>query len=137
MADGWFRTGDMARKDRLGRVYFADRKKDVVKSGGYSVFSVEVEQEILEHPDVCEVAVVGIPHPTKKEVPVAVCVLEETASVTGEDLHAWCRENIARYKSPRSVVIITSEEMPRTPTLKVLKRELRERYGEMFAGEQA
>jgi len=132
MVDGWFRTGDMAFKDRLGRVYFADRKKDVVKSGGYSVFSVEVEQEILEHPDVCEVAIIGIPHPTKKEAPVAVCVLEEDSTVTTEELHAWCRDNIARYKSPRAVIIIAAEEMPRTPTLKVLKRELRDRYKDLF-----
>ena len=132
MVDGWFRTGDMAKKDRIGRVYFADRKKDVVKSGGYSVFSVEVEQEILEHPDVIEVAIVGIPHPTKKEVPVAVCVLEEGASATSDEIHEWCRENIARYKSPRAVIVISSDEMPRTPTLKVLKRELRERYQDLF-----
>jgi long-chain acyl-CoA synthetase len=132
MVDGWFRTGDMARKDRIGRVYFADRKKDVVKSGGYSVFSVEVEQEILEHPDVMEVAIVGIPHPTKKEVPVAVCVLEEGAAATSDEIHEWCRDNIARYKSPRAVIVISAEEMPRTPTLKVLKRELRDRYQDLF-----
>jgi acyl-CoA synthetase (AMP-forming)/AMP-acid ligase II len=135
MSGGWFRTGDMARKDRIGRVYFVDRKKDVVKSGGYSVFSVEVEQEILEHPAVCEAAVVGIPHPTKKEVPVAVVVLEEGSSASEEELHAWCRDNIARYKSPRRVIVIAGEEMPRTPTMKVLKRELRDRYKDMFAGE--
>jgi len=133
MVDGWFRTGDMAKKDRYGRVYFADRKKDVVKSGGYSVFSVEVEQEILEHPAVCEVAIVGIPHPTKKEVPVAICVLEEGSDASTDELHEWCRENIARYKSPRAVVIITEDDMPRTPTMKILKRELRERYKDLFA----
>jgi len=96
------------------------------------VFSVEVEQEILEHPAVSEVAIIGIPHPTKKEVPVAVCVLEESAAATPDELHEWCRDNIARYKSPRAVVIIEADEMPRTPTLKVLKRELRDRYKDMF-----
>lgn len=136
MVNGWFRTGDMAKKDRLGRIYFADRKKDVVKSGGYSVFSVEVEQEILEHPAVADVAIVGIPHPTKKEAPVAICVLEEGSAVTGDEIHAWCRENIARYKSPRKVIIISMEEMPRTPTMKILKRELRQRYDDLFAGEE-
>lgn len=133
MVDGWFRTGDMAKKDSIGRVFFADRKKDVVKSGGYSVFSVEVEQEILEHPAVADVAVVGVPHPTKKEVPIAVCILEEGASADGEALHAWCRDNIARYKSPRAVVVISAEDMPRTPTMKVLKRELRDRYKDLFS----
>jgi long-chain acyl-CoA synthetase len=135
MVNGWFRTGDMAKKDRVGRVYFADRKKDVVKSGGYSVFSVEVEQEVLEHPAVIDVAVVGIPHPTKKEAPVAICILEEGAEATEEEIHTWCRDNIARYKSPRRVLIITEEEMPRTPTMKILKRELRERYKDLFADE--
>jgi len=133
MSGGWFRTGDMARKDHLGRIYFVDRKKDVVKSGGYSVFSVEVEQEILEHPAVVDVAVVGIPHPTKKEAPVAVVVLEKGETITEEELHAWCRENIARYKSPRKVKIVAASEMPRTHTLKILKRELRDRYADLFA----
>lgn len=133
MANGWFRTGDMARKDRLGRVYFADRKKDVVKSGGYSVFSVEVEKEIMEHPAVMDAAVVGIPHPTKKQVPVAVCVLESGQGLTEDELHEWCRENIARYKSPRRIIIIGEEDMPRTPTMKILKRELRERYRDLFS----
>lgn len=135
MVGEWFRTGDMARKDRLGRVFFVDRKKDVVKSGGYSVFSVEVEEEVLAHPDVCDAAVVGIPHPTKKEVPVAVVVLEEGAETSEEELHAWCRENIARYKSPRRVLVVSEAQMPRTPTMKVLKRELRERYRDLFASE--
>ena len=135
MTGGWFRTGDMAKKDRAGRIYFADRKKDVIKSGGYSVFSVEVEQEILEHPAVADVAIVGIPHPTKKEVPVAVVMLEEGKSCGEDELHAWCRDNIARYKSPRRVLIIDAAEMPRTPTMKILKRELRDRYRDLFAGE--
>lgn len=135
MADGWFRTGDMAKKDRLGRVYFVDRKKDVVKSGGYSVFSVEVEQEVMEHPAVLEAAVVGIPHPTKKEQPVAIVVLDEGYETTEEELHAWCRDNIARYKSPRRVIIVEASELPRTPTMKVLKRELRERYKDLFTDE--
>jgi len=84
---------------------------------------------------VCEAAVIGIAHPTKKEQPVAVVVLEEGSVATEEELHAWCRDNIARYKSPRRVIIVAAGDMPRTPTMKVLKRELRERYKDLFAAE--
>lgn len=132
MSNGWFRTGDMAKKDRLGRVYFVDRKKDVVKSGGYSVFSVEVEKEILAHPGISDVGVVGVPHPTLKEVPIAVVVLEPNAEHTAEEILNWCESNIASYKCPRRVVIIPDDEMPRTPTMKILKRELRTRYKDLF-----
>jgi len=63
---------------------------------------------------------------------VAICVLEEGSDASTDELHEWCRENIARYKSPRAVVIITEDDMPRTPTMKILKRELRERYKDLF-----
>src|SRR5659263_574508 len=121
---GWFHTGDMARKGKWGLLYFLDRKKDVVKAGGYSVFSREVEEEIRSHPLVDEVAVVGIPHPTKVEVVAAVCTLLPGAELTSEDLLAWCRENIAQYKAPRYVEV--RSEMPYGMTLKVLKRVLRD-----------
>ncbi len=120
---GWFHTGDMGYRDRLGFLHFVDREKDMIKVGGYSVFSREVEEEILEHPKVLEVALVGVPHPTKGQVPVAVVQLAEGESATEEELLGWCAERIAGYKSPRAVRII--DEMPLTMTLKVLKRELR------------
>lgn len=128
----WFHTGDVASKDRWGRIFFVDRKKDVIKCGGYSVFSVEVEQEILAHPQVQEAAVVGIPHPSKGQAPVAVVCLEEGSGLSEEELLEWCRENIAPYKVPRLVHIVPLEEMPYGMTLKVLKRELRQRYMEDF-----
>jgi long-chain acyl-CoA synthetase len=121
---GWFHTGDIGYRDRLGYVFFSDREKDVIKAGGYSVFSREVEEEILGNPAVHEVAVVGEPHPGKGEIPVAVIQLKPGESATEEELLAWCREHIAAYKAPRRVVII--DEMPLTMTLKVLKRELRD-----------
>ena len=99
--DGWLRTGDMGFKDKLGRLNFVDRKKDVIKSGGYSIFSVEVEREILEHPAVSEVAVVGVPHPLKKQMPIAVVSLASGMEATEEELQAWCKEHIAAYKCPR------------------------------------
>lgn len=120
---GWLHTGDVGFKDRLGFLHFVDREKDVIKVGGYSVFSCEVEEEILQHPKVLEVALIGVPHPTKREAPVAVIQLCEGVTATEEELLAWCREHIAGYKSPRVVRIV--DEMPLTMTLKVLKRELR------------
>lgn len=121
---GWFHTGDMAYKGKDRLLYFVDRKKDVVKAGGYSVFSKEVEEEIRNHPKIDEVAVIGIPHPTKVEVVAAVCTLQPDEQIEAEEVLAWCRENIADYKAPRYVEI--REEMPYGMTLKVLKRVLRD-----------
>ncbi len=123
--DGWMRTGDIGRRDRLGHIYFMDREKDVIKSGGYSIFSREVEEKIMEHPQVLECALVGAPHPEKKEVPVAFVQLNAGSELTAEELQEWCREHIAAYKAPRMVVIL--DEMPLNMTMKVLKRELRDR----------
>ena len=121
--EGWFHTGDMGFRDRLGYLHFVDREKDVVKVGGYSVFSCEVEEEILENPKVQEVALVGKPHPNKGEVPVAFVQLVPGQTATEQELLDWCGERIAKYKAPKEVRII--DEMPMTMTLKVLKRELR------------
>lgn len=130
---GWFHTGDIGYRDRLGYLHFVDREKDVVKVGGYSVFSREVEEEILQNPKVHEVAIVGMPHPTKGELPVAFVQLKEGETATEEELLGWCRENIAAYKAPRQVRII--DEMPLTMTLKVMKRELRRRLTDEAASQ--
>ncbi len=122
---GWMRTGDMGKKDRLGYIYFVDREKDVIKCGGYSIFSREVEEKILTHPKVFEAALVGAPHPEKGEIPVAFVQLKEGEEASAEELLAWCRENIAAYKAPRRVEIV--DQLPLTMTLKVMKKELRER----------
>ncbi|MBU4175092.1 MAG: AMP-binding protein [Actinobacteria bacterium] len=122
---GWFHTGDVGYRDRIGFIYFSDREKDVIKAGGYSVFSREVEEEILENPKVLEVALVGEPHPTKGEVPVAFIQLKDGCEATEEELIAWSRERIAAYKAPRRIIIL--EEMPLTMTLKVMKKDLRKR----------
>ncbi len=121
---GWFHTGDMARKGKYGLLYFVDRKKDVVKAGGYSVFSKEVEEEMRNHPKVDDVAVVGIPHPTKVEIVAAVCTPRAGEELSAEEVLSWCRENIAEYKAPRYVEV--RDEMPYGMTLKVLKRVLRD-----------
>ena len=121
---GWFHTGDMARRGKWGLLYFVDRKKDVVKAGGYSVFSKEVEEEIRSHPSVEEVAIVGLPHPTKVEVVAAVVTPRKGKSLSSEELITWCREHIAEYKAPRYIEV--RDEMPYGMTLKVLKRILRD-----------
>ncbi|MBU1672113.1 MAG: acyl--CoA ligase [Actinobacteria bacterium] len=123
-AGGWFHTGDMARRGSYGLLYFVDRKKDVVKAGGYSVFSKEVEEEIRAHPKVDEAAVVGLPHPTKVEVVAAVVTPLPGEELNVEELGSWVREHIAAYKAPRYIEV--RDQMPYGMTLKVLKRVLRD-----------
>lgn len=138
LVDGeWFRTGDLGKKDWMGRVFFVDRKKDVIKCGGYSIFSVEVEEEMLEHPDLSHVTVIGVPHPTKGEMPIAVVTLKSGVRADADEVLAWARENIAAYKAPRAVKIAGEGDMPYGMTLKVLKRKLRERYCEEFTAGSA
>lgn len=137
MVNGWFRTGDMAKKDRWGRIYFVDRVKDVIKCGGYSVFSVEVEEEILAHPEVEEAAVIGVPHRKMGEVPVAIVCVSDGSTLSEEELAFWCSENIASYKAPRHVRIIPWEEMPYGMTLKIMKKDLRDRFADEFMGSDA
>jgi acyl-CoA synthetase (AMP-forming)/AMP-acid ligase II len=120
--DGWLRTGDLARKGMLGTIVFAGRKKDVIKNGGYSVYALEVERALEEHPNVLEAAVLGIPDDRRGEVPVAVIRLSPGASVQADDLIAWAGERLASYKVPHRIVF--ADELPRTGTRKVQKREL-------------
>jgi acyl-CoA synthetase (AMP-forming)/AMP-acid ligase II len=126
--DGWLNTGDMGKKNRLGLIYFVDRKKDVIKSGGYSIFSVEIEHKLMEHPAVSRAVVFGVPHPTKKEVPVAIIALRPDMSATETDLISWSHTHMADYKAPRAVLIIPEAEIPMGMTMKVLKKDLRVKY---------
>jgi len=129
--EGWFRTGDLVKKDKYGLLYLVDREKDVVKVGGYSVFSREVEEELLLHPDIREVSVFGIPHEIKGQLPVAVVTVDEESKVTSEELIEWAKENIAPYKAPRFIDIV--DELPRGPTMKVDKKLLRNRYAQLLS----
>jgi long-chain acyl-CoA synthetase len=128
---GWFHTGDIGYRDRLGYLFFVDREKDVIKVGGYSVFSCEVEEAILRNPKVHEVALVGAPDPAKGEVPVAFIQLKAGETAAEDELLEWCKENIASYRRPRQVKII--DDMPLTMTLKVMKKELRSRLAAEMA----
>jgi acyl-CoA synthetase (AMP-forming)/AMP-acid ligase II len=121
---GWFHTGDIGYLDADGFLYIADRKKDLIISGGENIASPEVERVLYEHPAVLEASVVGRPDPRWGEVPVAFVVLRAGAKAAAEELQEFCRARLARFKVPRAVEFI--EALPRNPSGKVLKRTLRE-----------
>lgn len=122
--DGWLRTGDVATLDVRDFVRIVDRKKDVVVVGGFNVYPAEVERMLLAHPDVAEIAVVGVPDRRMGEVPVAFVVRRPAASVTAEEFTSWAAATIANFKVPRRVLFL--DALPRNASMKVLKNELRE-----------
>ncbi len=125
---GWHHTGDVARRDEHGWLYFLDRKKDMIKSGGENVASQEVEEAIAQHPAVAEVAVIGLSDPYWIEKVVACVVPLAGAQVTEDELEAYARSRLAGYKVPKQIHIM--KEFPKNPTGKVLKRVLREQWKE-------
>ncbi len=125
-ADGWFRTGDLGRVDAEGYVFVEDRIKDMIITGGENVYSPEVERVLAEHAAVAEVAVIGVPHDRWGETVKAVVSLRPGASATPEELIAHCRASLAVFKSPTSVDVVAA--LPRNPTGKILKRDLRRPY---------
>lgn len=124
--NGWFHSGDLARQDEEGFYYIVDRKKDMLISGGENVYPTEVEQVLYRHPKVKDVAVIGVPDDKWGEVPMALVVPVEGESPTLEDIQAHCEGNLARFKVPKHLAVL--DELPRTATGKVLKRELRKQY---------
>jgi len=125
--DGWLRTGDLVRRGPLGVINFEGRKKDVIKRGGYSVYAVEVEQALEDHPAVLEAAVVGLPDETQGEVPAAAVRLEPGSDLDTLDLRAWASERLSSYKVP--VRFIAVDDLPRTGTRKVQRREVVRLFG--------
>jgi fatty-acyl-CoA synthase len=123
--DGWFHTGDIGRIDPDGFLYIEDRKKDMILSGGENIASPEIERAIYEHPAVLEAAVVGVPDARWGEVPKAFVVVRTGASVSADALTAHCATRLAKFKVPKHVEFV--DELPRNPSGKILKRELRER----------
>ncbi len=130
--DGWLRTGDLATRNRLGLIRIVGRMKDVIKSGGYSVYVRELEEAMTAHPAVVRAAAFGLPHKEKGEIPVAAVELR-AGSLAGEnDLLEWCRQSLAPYKAPRRIWILNAGELPHNHTGKVLRQKLQERFsGEM------
>jgi long-chain acyl-CoA synthetase len=122
-SEGWFHTGDLARRDAEGYLYIVDRKKDMVLSGGYNVYCKEVEQALAQHPDIAEAAVLGVPDPVYGEAVAAFIELRRGAALTAEGVGAHCAGLLAGYKKPRVVHFV--ESLPRNALGKVLKPELR------------
>ncbi len=125
IVDGWLHSGDVAMIDKEGFVYIQDRTKDMIISGGENVYPAEIENVILGHPKVGEVAVIGQESPKWGESPLAV-VVPKDASLTSDEVLEHCNGKLARFKLPKAVEFI--DEIPRNPTGKVLKRVLRERF---------
>ncbi len=123
---GWFHSGDLVRMDDEGYVWVVDRKKDMIISGGENIYCAEVENVLAAHPSIVEVAVIGRPHPKWGEVPVAVVAVTES-DFRLSDLDEFLGERLARYKHPKGLEIV--DALPRNPAGKVLKTELRARYG--------
>lgn len=122
--DGWYRTGDMARPDEDGYLFIVDRIKDMIVTGGENVYSKEVEDRIMEHPGVAEAAVIGLPHPEWGETVQAVVVTAGDADLSEAGLSEFLSRRLAKYKIPRKIRFV--EELPHTPSGKVMKYQLRQ-----------
>lgn len=124
--NGWFYTGDAAYKDKDGYVYIHDRMKDMIVSGGENVYPAEVENALMKHPAIADVAVIGIPDDRWGEVPLAIVVRKPNVEVTEDDIVAFGRTQLAGFKTPKKVV--WADALPRNPSGKILKKDLRAPY---------
>jgi len=124
--DGWFKTGDIATMDEEGYLRIVDRAKDLIKSGGEWISSVDLENALIGHPAVREAAVVGVPHPKWQERPIAVVVLKDGATAPAEELRAFLAQKFAKWQLPDAFVFVN--ELPHTSVGKLLKMKLREQY---------
>jgi long-chain acyl-CoA synthetase len=122
IVDGWFRTGDLARRDEEGYFYIVDRKKSLIIRGGYNVYPTEIEQVIYQHPAVAEAAIVGIPHASLGEEVGAAVALKPGAEATPEELRAFVKERVAAYKYPRHVWVV--DALPKGATGKIQRRDV-------------
>ena len=126
--DGWLRTGDVGAIDRYGNIRLSDRTKDLVKSGGEWISSVELENHLMAHPAVAEAAVIAVPHPRWQERPLATVVLKPGASATKEELLEFLTPRVAKWWLPDDVVFI--DEVPKTSVGKFSKKDLRARFAD-------
>ncbi len=132
LQDGWFATGDVATLDEDGYMTIRDRSKDIIKSGGEWISSVELENIAVGHPKLADAAVVGVAHPKWDERPILVAVAAEGEAPTVEELLAYFDDKIAKWQIPDTVVF--KDALPRNATGKVLKRNLREEFGTVLTG---
>jgi long-chain acyl-CoA synthetase len=126
--NGYFTVGDLAVQDEEGYYYIVDRKKDMLISGGVNIYPREIEDVLYSHPDILDVAVIGVPDPVWGESVKAIVVPQEGASLSSQDVIDFCNGRLAGYKKPKSVNFVT--ELPRNPSGKILKVELRAKYRE-------
>ncbi len=126
--DGWLRTGDVATMDAQGRIRLVDRTKDLIKSGGEWISSVELENELMAHPSIKEAAVIGVPDPKWAERPLACVVLEEGAQLTAQEVLDFLAPRVAKWQLPDAVEFI--DEVPKTSVGKFSKKTLRERFAD-------
>jgi acyl-CoA synthetase (AMP-forming)/AMP-acid ligase II len=124
--DGWLRTGDAGYLDSDGYLYIQDRLKDIIISGGENIYPAEVENVLISHRDVLDAAVIGVPDARWGETVKALVIKAPASDLTEQSLIAFCRERLAHYKCPTSIE--WRDELPRNPSGKLLKRELREPY---------
>jgi long-chain acyl-CoA synthetase len=122
LQDGWLKTGDLGMLDADGYLSIVDRAKDLIIRGGYNVYPREVEEVLYEHPDIIEVAVVGVSDDHFGEEVAAVVALCEGSTLTGEELRAWAKVKLSAYKVPRLYQFV--ESLPKGATGKILKREI-------------
>jgi fatty-acyl-CoA synthase len=125
-SDGWLRTGDVAVIDPEGYVRLVDRTKDLIKSGGEWISSVDIENELMAHPYIAEAAVIGVPHPRWDERPMACVVVKAGHSLTRDEVLEHLRPRLAKWQLPDDVVFI--DEVPKTSVGKFSKKTLRERF---------
>jgi fatty-acyl-CoA synthase len=124
--DGWFRTGDVGTLDPQGYLTIVDRTKDLIKSGGEWISSVDLENALVAHPDVREAAVIAVPHPKWQERPVAVVVAKDGVTISSETLREFLAGKFAKWQLPDAFLFV--DQLPHTSTGKLLKAELRRRY---------
>jgi acyl-CoA synthetase (AMP-forming)/AMP-acid ligase II len=130
-AHGWFHSGDVGRLDPDGMLWFSDRYKDVIKTGGENVASIEVEKAVYAaSPDVAEAVVVGLPHPRWSEAIIAVVVPKPGARVDPDELREAMRQHVDGYKVPKAVLVV--DELPKTSTGKIQKNVVREQYADHY-----
>lgn len=128
--DGWLRTGDLATRNRLGLIRLVGRMKDVIKSGGYSVYVRELEEALLANSAVARAVAFSLPHKEKGEVPVAAVELHAGSAADERALLEWCHDHLAAYKAPRRIWILESGGLPQNPNGKFLRQTLQERFSQ-------
>jgi long-chain acyl-CoA synthetase len=122
--DGWLHTGDLGHVDDDGFLYITDRKKDMIIRGGENIYSIEIEQRLVDHPEIADAAIYGVPHPELGEEVKATVQLEEGSTLTEQDVKQWVADGLAAFKVP-AYVDLTFDKLPRNASGKLLKNVLR------------